>query len=83
MSISSLRSPSRVADPWDALVGREGKRQAAIEAAFDRAEDCERLGDLRLALAWLDRARDLSGGLSPAYSSHRARLAREFEAELR
>lgn len=79
MSISPLRSPSRAADPWDALVAREVKRQAAIEAAFDRADACERLGHLQLALEWLDRARELSGGLSPACCVQRAQLVRELE----
>jgi hypothetical protein len=79
MSISPSSSPSRVADPWDALVAREVKRQATIEAAFDRADTCERLGDPQLALDWLDRAHDLSGGLSPACCAQRARLVRELE----
>jgi hypothetical protein len=79
MSNSPLQSPSRVDDSWDGLVAREVERQGAIEAAFDRAEACERLGDPRLALAWLDRARELSGGLSPACRAQRARLARQLE----
>ena len=79
MSISPLRAPSRAGDIWDARVARESKRQATIEAAFDRADACERLGDLRLALHWLDRARELSGGLSPVCWAQRARLARELE----
>jgi hypothetical protein len=79
MSISPLRSPSGTASPWDALVAREGKRQQDIEAAFDHADAFERLGDLRLALNWLDRARELSGGLSPECSAERARLARQVE----
>jgi hypothetical protein len=79
MSISPLRSPSRAADAWDALVAREVKRQGAIEAAFDRADTYERLGDLRLALEALDRARELSGGLSPVCCAQRARLGRELE----
>ena len=79
MSISPLQSPSGAADPWDALVAHEVKRQGEIEAAFDRADACEHLGDLRLALEWLDRARGLSGGLSPVCWAQRARLARELE----
>ena len=79
MSISPLRSPSRAADPWDALVAREVAHQRDIEAAFDRADACERLGDFRLALDWLDRARELSGGLSPVGWAQRARIAREFD----
>jgi hypothetical protein len=79
MSISSLRSPSWVTDDWDRLVAREVSRQGEIEAAFDRADGYERRGELRLALKWLDRARELSGGLSPAGSAQRARLARALE----
>jgi hypothetical protein len=78
MSISPLPSPSRAADPSDALVAREVKRQGEIEAAFDRADACESLGDFRLALEWLDRARELSGGLSPVCCAQRARLVREL-----
>jgi hypothetical protein len=76
MSTSSLRSPSGVAGDWDARVAREVARQREIEAAFDRAEACERLGELRLALNWLERARELSGGLSPGCAAQRARLVR-------
>ena len=79
MSISPLRAPSGAGDTWDALVAHETERQATIEFAFDRADACERLGDLRLALHWLDRARELSGGLSPVCWAQRARLARELE----
>jgi hypothetical protein len=75
MSISQLRSPSQAADAWDALVAREVERQGAIEAAFDRADASERLGDFHRALEWLDRARELSGGLSPPCWAQRARLA--------
>jgi hypothetical protein len=75
MSISSPRSPSWVAGDWDALVAREAARQGDIEAALDRADACERLGDVRLALECLDRARELSGDLSPACRAQRARLA--------
>jgi anti-sigma regulatory factor (Ser/Thr protein kinase) len=42
MSISPLRSPSWVADPWEALVAHEVRRQGDIEAAFDRADASER-----------------------------------------
>lgn len=79
MSISSTRSPSWVTDNWDTLVAGEVSRQGDIEAAFDRADGYERLGELRLALKWLDRACELSGGLSPAGSAQRARLARALE----
>jgi hypothetical protein len=79
ISISSLRPPNWVTDHWDTLVAAEVSRQGDIEAAFDRADGYERLGDPRLALKWLDQARELSGGLSPAGSAQRARLARALE----
>jgi hypothetical protein len=79
MSISPLKAPSGAGDTWDALVARESKRQATIESAFDRADASERLGDLQIALDWLDRARELSGDLSPVCRAQRARLARELE----
>src|SRR5688572_24710975 len=47
---------------WDGRVAHEVAHQARIEAAFDRAERCERLGDYERALEWLDRAEDLGGG---------------------
>ena len=80
MSISSQRSPSWVNDDWDALVAREGARQAAIEAAFDRADECEADGDFQLALESLDRARELSGGLSETCRAQRARIVDELDA---
>jgi hypothetical protein len=81
MSISSRRPPSWVTDDWDTLVAREVSRQGDIEAAFNRADGYERLGEPRLALKWLDRARELSGGLSPAGTAQRARLARALEGD--
>ena len=39
------------------------QRQAAIEAAFDNADECERIGYLERALEWLDQASALGGGL--------------------
>ena len=79
MSISSLPSPSWGTDDWAALVAREVALQSDIEAAFDRADACERVGEIRLALNWLDRARDLSGDLSLECSAQRARLDRSLE----
>jgi hypothetical protein len=80
MSISSTpRSPSSAAQPWGALVARQVKLQAGIEAALDRADACERSGDFALALDWLDLASTLSGGLSASCSTQRARCAREIE----
>jgi hypothetical protein len=80
MSISSTpRSPSSAAEPWGALVARQVKLQAGIEAALDRADACERQGDFALALDWLDVASALGGGLSPSGNAQRARCARELE----
>jgi hypothetical protein len=80
MSISSqAQSPSSAADPWGELVARQMNLQARIEAALDRADASERLGDFELALDWLDRASALSGGLSPACVAQRARCTRELE----
>ena len=60
---------------WDERVAREVERQAYIEATFDRADACERLGDFEQALKWLHRADALSGGLSPTLLAQRSRLA--------
>jgi hypothetical protein len=60
---------------WDERVAREVQRQAHIEATFDRADVCERLGDFEHALEWLHRADALSGGLSPTCLAQRSRLA--------
>jgi hypothetical protein len=79
MSISAPRAPNRVTDDWGALVAREVSHQGDIEAAFDRADRFELLGELRLALDWLDRACELSGGPSRASSEQRARLTRALE----
>jgi hypothetical protein len=62
---------------WELRVAREVARQARIEAAFDRADAYQRLGDVEHALQWLDRAAALSGGLPPMYGATRAHLARE------
>ena len=83
MSIASQRQPSRVTEDWDALVAREVARQSQIEAAYDRADACERAGEFPLALEWLDRASDLSGGLSRACRAQRARLIHAVEGEIR
>jgi hypothetical protein len=58
-------------------VAREVEHQARIEAAFDRADGFDRLGDVELALEWLNEAGTLSGGLTPAYRAKRLRLGRE------
>lgn len=60
---------------WDERVAREVEHQARIEATFDRADACERLGDFEHALVWLHRADAPSGGLSPTYLARRSRLA--------
>ena len=77
-------SPHWCASPdskeWDRRVARESEHQARIEAAFDRADAFDRLGDLELALEWLDEADALSGGLTPSYRAKRLRLGREVVA---
>ncbi len=70
------RSPG--GEAWDARVAREVRHQSRIEAAFDRVDACERLGDFRHALGWLDRADELSGGLSPAYRATRTQYAEKL-----
>jgi hypothetical protein len=83
MSFSSSQSP--LAEPlsneraWEELVAREVECQARIEAAFDRADACERFGDVEKALEWLDEADALSGGLPPAYRANRERLKHQAE----
>jgi hypothetical protein len=67
-------SESLQAQEWDQRVAREAAHQARIEAAFDRADAFDRLGDAELALEWLDRADALSGGLTPTYRETRQRL---------
>jgi hypothetical protein len=57
---------------------REAGRQARIEAAFDRAEAYEQLGDHLGALTWLAEAERLSGRLPLAYRTKRSILAREL-----
>jgi vacuolar-type H+-ATPase subunit I/STV1 len=64
---------------WEQRVAREVELQSRIEAAFDRADACERLGDFEQALEWLDRASRLSGGLSLTYRDRRADFARQIE----
>src|SRR5215212_3156881 len=68
---------------WDERVAREVRHQAVIEASFDRAEAYARVGDFEQALAWLDRAATLSGGLPPAYRARRARWALSTAVRLR
>ena len=74
---SPIRCNSPEEEEWDRRVAREGARQAHIEAAFDRADEFDRLGDAELALEWLDKAGVLSGGLTPSYREKRLRLRRE------
>ena len=84
MSTSSpLRSTLRVLGErpsrgWDDHIAREAEHQARIERAFDRSEAFEGLGDHEQALAWLDKADAMSGGLSPQYQAKRARFAGEL-----
>jgi hypothetical protein len=69
-------APTWATTEWDALVDREVAPQGQIEAAFDRADASESAGDFALALDWLDRASELSGGLSRACLAQRVRLVR-------
>jgi hypothetical protein len=83
----SMSPPERFVDrceqlmphDWEERVARAVQFQARIEVAFDRADACERLGDLAHALDWLDRASALSGGLSPTYKTRRAHFARVLD----
>jgi hypothetical protein len=68
---------------WDKRVAREVRHQEVIEASFDRAEAYARVGDIEQAVAWLDRAATLSGGLPPAYRARRARWALSTAVRLR
>jgi hypothetical protein len=73
MSLPSRSDPSD-AQEWDGRVARETAHQARIEAAFDRADAFDRIGDAERALEWLDKAGALSGGLTPTYREKRLRL---------
>jgi hypothetical protein len=76
--------PESIDDPgWEDRIARELRHQEVIEASFDRAEACERLGDFEHALQWLDRAATLCGGLPAAYRAERARWARSAAVHLR
>jgi hypothetical protein len=68
---------------WQKHVAREARHQEVIEASFDRAEAYARVGDLAQAVAWLDRAATLSGGLPPAYRARRTRWALSTAVRLR
>jgi len=68
---------------WEKHVAREARHQEVIDASFDRAEAYARVGDLEQAVAWLDRAATLSGGLPPAYRARRARWALSSAVRLR
>jgi hypothetical protein len=65
---------SAEAREWDRRIAREVAHQARIEDAFDRADALDQLGDVELALEWLDEADALSGGLTPTYRQKRVRL---------
>jgi hypothetical protein len=68
---------------WDERVASEVRHQEVIEASFDRADAYARVGDIEQAVAWLDRAATLSGGLPPAYRARRARWALSTAEQLR
>ena len=74
MSIfSQHRSRNPSATAWDPQIVLQMDHQHRIEDAFDRAELCELLGDLELAIEWLDLAAALSGGLSRDFRAKRTR----------
>ena len=73
MSLPSQSYPPETQE-WDGRVAREAAHQSQIEAAFDRADEFDRLGDAERALEWLDKADELSGGLTPTYREKRLRL---------
>jgi hypothetical protein len=77
-SFLSSRSPRLTVDSWVERVVRQMGLQTEIEAAFDRAEAFERLGDFKRALDWLERASALSGGLSQACLAQRSRYVDEL-----
>jgi hypothetical protein len=62
---------------WDEYVAREARHHARVEAMFNRADACERVGDFALGLEWLRKADRLAGGLPPTYLDLRERWARE------
>jgi hypothetical protein len=82
-AVPDLREQSLDDREWDERVAREVRHQEVIEASFDRAEAYGRVGDIEQALAWLDRAATLSGGLPPGYRARRARWALSTAVRLR
>lgn len=66
------------AQEWEGHVALAQARQAGIEAAFDRADAYEQLGDFEHALECLNSASALSGGLSAACRAEHARFARKL-----
>jgi len=70
---SQHRSSKAPAVAWDPQIALQMDHQHRIEDAFDRAELCELLGDLELAIEWLDLAAALSGGLSRDFRAKRTR----------
>ena len=84
MSISSSeRPPSPGTDSLSERVARQMTLQADIEATLDQADLCERRADFAHAIECLDRARELSGGLSFACLVQRVRCLRELEGRSR
>ncbi len=76
-SSAPQRSTALAASSWEAQVRRKLDDRERIADAFDRAEAYQLMGDVELALAWLDTAAALSGGLSPEAAAQRACWARE------
>ena len=77
-SSAPFRSTALAASTWQTQLSRDVERRKRIEDAFDRAEAYQLMGDVELALAWLDTAGALSGGLAPEAHEQRARWAREL-----
>jgi hypothetical protein len=77
-SSAPLRPTALGASTWQTQLSRDIEHRKRIEDAFDRAEAYQLMGDVELALAWLDTAGALSGGLPPEAHEQRARWAREL-----
>ena len=77
-SSAPLRPTALAASTWQTQLSRDMVHRERIEDAFDRAEAYQLMGDVELALAWLDTAGALGGGLPPDAHEQRARWAREL-----
>jgi hypothetical protein len=77
-SSAPFSSTALAASTWQTQLSRDVEKRKRIEDAFDRAEAYQLMGDVELAVAWLDTAGALSGGLPPEAHEQRARWAREL-----